>query len=140
MGSLKKFFSVTLRESTPAPRLVSPSPLNHPVCFQNGDQKLFSDVSLVFTGKKENSSLLKKKKNGMSARNHLKCTQTSNAKTSLQLVKFTRSEIILGREKPAASAEVRAVPGAVSCVGGKLAVSREGAPHPTVTQPHGHHA
>ena len=46
----------------------------------------------------------------MSARNHLKRTQTSNAKTSLQLVKFTRSEIILGREKPAASAEVRAVP------------------------------
>ena len=46
----------------------------------------------------------------MSARNHLKRTQTSNEKTCLQLVKFTRSEIILGREKPAASAEVRAVP------------------------------
>ena len=59
-------------------------------------------------GKKKTAHYLKK--NGMSARNHLKRTQTSNEKTCLQLVKFTRSESILGREKPAASAEVRAVP------------------------------
>lgn len=59
-------------------------------------------------GKKKTAHYFKK--NGMSARNHLKRTKTSNEKTCLQLVKFTRSEIILGREKPAASAEVRAVP------------------------------
>lgn len=58
---------------------------------------MFSDVSLMFTGRKENSSLLGKKKN-VTARNHLKCIHASIQKSSLQLVKFTKNENSILRE------------------------------------------
>ena len=136
VGSLKKFFSVTLRESTPTPRLGSPSSLNHPVCFQNWDQKLFSDVGLMFTGKKENSSLLKKKwyecKEPLETYTDLKWKDMSAVSKIYQKWDYSGKgetcSLCRGKGCPG-------LPGAVSCVGGRLAVSREGVIHPTATRP-----
>lgn len=72
----------------------------------------------------------------MSARNHLKRTQTSNEKSAVSKIyqkwdysgKGETCSLCRGKGCPR-------LPGAVSCVGGRLAVSREGATHPTATTP-----